>query len=364
MTLTFNHNLKNRANQTHIWCPSDSEENWKPLNDGQPNYSKTEIEYKFNSDGFRSDEFSDDADISILFMGCSFTEGIGLLVDQTWPTMIIEKIKSIPGNENKKIPLFSIAIGASGLDTQSRYLYEQIDKIKPTYIIYLLSSFYRREFSYGNLHNIIWVPAYPPIFPQVQNLKLDRLFTDDAYAFHQSYMAMALIQSVAQKYHSEIVLGYLQYEGITASDVCDHFPKIQYTTLKGYYYYDSTKSPSAFLPTVYATALSKPLFARDNLHRGMQWQYSVAHEIWDMIHKFFEPTLNKQLEVQIPTLSVKPISLTRTPETAVLKETQATTLNSKPELAEDTGTTSLDQPETPAKMLKAVKWVGNQIIDK
>ena len=359
MTLTFNHNLKNRANQTHIWCPSDSEENWKPLNDGQPNYSKTEIEYKFNSDGFRSDEFSDDADISILFMGCSFTEGTGLPVDQTWPSMIIEKIKAIPGNENKKIPLFSIAIGGSGLDTQSRYLYEQIDKIKPTYIIYLLSSFYRREFSYGNLHNIRWLPANPPIFPQVQNLKLDRLFIDDAYAFHQSYMAMALIQSVAQKYHSEIVLGYLQFEGINASDVCAYFPKIQYTTLMGDCY-----SHSAFLPTVYATALSKPSFARDNLHSGMQWQYRVAHEIWDMIHKFFEPTLNKQLEVQIPTLSVKPISLTSTPETAVLKEAQSTTLNSKPELAEDTGTTSLDQLETPAKMLKAVKWVGNQIIDK
>jgi hypothetical protein len=276
----FNYNLKQRANQTHLWCSTDSEDNWKPLNDGRPNYSKTEIEYKFNSDGFRSDEFSDEADISILFLGCSFTEGIGLPVDQTWPTMIIEKIKSIPGNENKKIPLFSIAIGGSGLDTQSRYLYEQIDKIKPTYIVYLVSSFYRREFSYADAYNIMWGPNWQTA--SVENLKLDRLFVDESYAFHQSYMSMALIQSVAQKYHSEIVLGYLELDG---SKVCAHFPEIhsEYVAMFG-----TDDNITTFLPTEYAKALTSLTYAKDNLHAGMLWQYSVAYGMWNLMCKFFE----------------------------------------------------------------------------
>lgn len=55
----------------------------------------------FNSDGFRSDNFSPDADI--LFAGCSLTFGIGLPIDLTWTRMVSDHFDkphynlSIPG---------------------------------------------------------------------------------------------------------------------------------------------------------------------------------------------------------------------------------------------------------------------------
>jgi hypothetical protein len=75
------HNYKEYANTKLQWLPSDTEELFiknkkeklKELKAG--GWLNTEIEYSFNSYGFRSEEFSTSS--SILYLGCSFTVGIG-----------------------------------------------------------------------------------------------------------------------------------------------------------------------------------------------------------------------------------------------------------------------------------------------
>jgi len=57
------------------------------------------VEYKYNSDFFRSDHFKKDHDgLHIVFSGCSNTEGVGANIDKTWSHMlhknISEKIKT------------------------------------------------------------------------------------------------------------------------------------------------------------------------------------------------------------------------------------------------------------------------------
>jgi hypothetical protein len=57
------------------------------------------VEYKYNSDFFRSDHFKKEHDgLHIVFTGCSNTEGVGLNINQTWSHMlhsrISEKIKT------------------------------------------------------------------------------------------------------------------------------------------------------------------------------------------------------------------------------------------------------------------------------
>jgi hypothetical protein len=51
------------------------------------------VDYRYNKDWYRSDNFIKDHDgLHILFAGCSNTEGVGCNVDNVWPTIVYNKI--------------------------------------------------------------------------------------------------------------------------------------------------------------------------------------------------------------------------------------------------------------------------------
>ena len=69
--------------------------------------------YKYNSRGFRSDEFKKDHDGKhILFAGCSETEGVGTKLDNLWAYRVYEKIK----DSEKCSGFFNIGIRALTVD--------------------------------------------------------------------------------------------------------------------------------------------------------------------------------------------------------------------------------------------------------
>ena len=55
-------------------------------------YYDKQIDYKYNSWGYRTKEFSELNDDYILVFGCSFTEGIGLNYDDTWASKLGKKL--------------------------------------------------------------------------------------------------------------------------------------------------------------------------------------------------------------------------------------------------------------------------------
>jgi hypothetical protein len=71
----------------------------------------TVIEYKFNQQCFRTDEF--DQSSRILVLGCSFTIGVGLHLDQTWPSQFGKLIGK---------PTWNLATGSANIDTCYRIL--------------------------------------------------------------------------------------------------------------------------------------------------------------------------------------------------------------------------------------------------
>jgi hypothetical protein len=117
--------------------------------------------YKFNSHGFRSDEFSHED--SVMFLGCSFTVGIGLPLEDTWAYQVAEKLN---------LKRFNLAIGGSGPDTAFRLANHYIPQIKPKLVVFLnppegrftlINDNYNFfEFSINILENSIF--ACPPIF--------------------------------------------------------------------------------------------------------------------------------------------------------------------------------------------------------
>lgn len=79
---------------------------------GRPNrYGPRDIEYRYNAQGFRCLEFADIPVDSFVVasVGCSNTEGIGLPVEHTWPSLLCGKLATPLG----KVSNVNLGLGAS-----------------------------------------------------------------------------------------------------------------------------------------------------------------------------------------------------------------------------------------------------------
>ena len=128
------------ANQTLDWLPMDTQELFnvhvKSKKDLllQHGWLDRKFTYKFNQEGFRSDEFSDEE--GIVFLGCSHTVGIGLPYEYTWPCIVSKMLR-------KKC--YNLAIGGGSNDLAFRMAYNYIPKLKPKLVIFLVTYNLRLE---------------------------------------------------------------------------------------------------------------------------------------------------------------------------------------------------------------------------
>lgn len=120
------------------WWHKDSQTDYDAENNA---YGPNDISYKFNSNGFRSDEFDIESSKRILFMGCSFTFGVGLPLEHTWPHILLTLIKN---NTGYNIPFWNLGAGGCGLDLQTRMYYHYGLKLKPQ-LVFAYFPDYRRE---------------------------------------------------------------------------------------------------------------------------------------------------------------------------------------------------------------------------
>jgi hypothetical protein len=125
--------LHHLANQTLEWLPMDTEERYKDNLKHKKRLLKQngwvdkKVTYKFNSQGFRCDEFETDTDCAV-FLGCSHTMGIGLPVDAVWPSLVAAELK---------LKCYNLGIGGSSNDTAFRLGYHYIPKLKPKVVVLL-----------------------------------------------------------------------------------------------------------------------------------------------------------------------------------------------------------------------------------
>lgn len=107
------------AGKTSEWSGTDNQQAFESkLKDSKQlekltrlGWLENKIIYAYNSEGFRDVEF--DQRRSILALGCSHTEGVGLLVEQTWPRQLENAI------DNK---VWNLGVGGAALDTCFRLL--------------------------------------------------------------------------------------------------------------------------------------------------------------------------------------------------------------------------------------------------
>lgn len=125
------------------------------------------IFYKFNTDGFRSDNFTGIHNgLHILFAGCSQTEGVGGNLETVWTKMLHNEIE----NKNLLSGFFSIA--RSGFGWQkiiSNFLVYTKKYGYPEYLFILLPNIGR--FWDWNMHKEKWF--YVHRYPNSQGLSID-----------------------------------------------------------------------------------------------------------------------------------------------------------------------------------------------
>lgn len=118
------------------WAPPDTRELWQENIKDQEilEYFRSHgwhhehgIEYRLNHWGFRGDEFTDGAN-SLVALGCSFTMGIGLREEQTWPWMVAAELR---------VPCYNLGWGGGSADRCFRLAEFWLPRLRPRLCVML-----------------------------------------------------------------------------------------------------------------------------------------------------------------------------------------------------------------------------------
>lgn len=158
------------ASQTRSWNGTDSQEEfeknmghyYRRLKLEELGWDKPDcITYKFNSLGFRDDEF-DDRECGLSF-GCSFTEGVGVDHGSSWP-QVLSRITGLH--------FWNLGIGGASMDTVYRIFENFINELNPKVITLCCPLMYRFEYAESDSRMVSLLrshidlenPAFRPFF--------------------------------------------------------------------------------------------------------------------------------------------------------------------------------------------------------
>jgi hypothetical protein len=136
----YNYNLRG---QTIHWTGTDTMAQYNKNIQNNDSYDllkklgwiDTVIDYTYNSQGFRCDEFDQRA--SAIAVGCSFTEGVGLQKNQTWPAYLADLLD---------LPVWNLGSGGGTIDTVFRILEHYIVRLNPKVVFILIPPKSRLEY--------------------------------------------------------------------------------------------------------------------------------------------------------------------------------------------------------------------------
>lgn len=125
------------------WCGTDGEGKWKyhlekyPYNKDIKYYQQNPIKYKFNNYGYRTPyDFVQNDEVNI-FLGCSYTLGVGLDIEDTWGYQLNELLSNYK--------FVNLAQGGLGIENQFRLLYYWKDFFKVKNIFHFQPIYAREE---------------------------------------------------------------------------------------------------------------------------------------------------------------------------------------------------------------------------
>ena len=185
-----NHSYMLKKNQTLLWHGTDTSDLfYNNLQNVDKNKMLIEsgftdpITYSFNNCGFRADAF-DNRPAGLAF-GCSFTEGTGLRLEQTWPFLLANMADT---------HVWNLGISGAALDTVFRLLDYYLLKFNPKFVCVLTPPHNRFEYCDLNV-------CYPVIQPGASiHSSFDKEWlTQEINAIHNKRKNLLAIQQVCQE---------------------------------------------------------------------------------------------------------------------------------------------------------------------
>jgi len=136
------HNYSRVAGRTVHWDTTDSKDSYlKNLQNPiayqrlqELGFVNTQIDYCYNSHGFRTAEF--DRSFDVVCFGCSFTMGTGVHSNDTWP----EQLAALAG-----LTVANLGHAGSSNDTAVRFAEHYLKLLRPRYAVWLQTDRHRVE---------------------------------------------------------------------------------------------------------------------------------------------------------------------------------------------------------------------------
>jgi hypothetical protein len=117
------------------WLHSDSEANY--VKRGNKEFSPESISYEINNFGYRSDEFDETGSVpALMFIGCSYTLGIGIPWESLWSTIVTNHFQTAWGTPVRQ---YNLAWSGTGGDHVAMIVHQCVDILKPQAIFVLWS---------------------------------------------------------------------------------------------------------------------------------------------------------------------------------------------------------------------------------
>ena len=185
LTYFIDERLADRSGKSSNWSLDDDHVNY--IQEGNL-YRPSDITYTFNRDGFRCDSI-DNNNAEIVFIGCSFTEGVGLPLKDLWCTHVHQALYP----NTSYINLGLSGMGVEGCAEILKYFWDRT-KQSVKDIVFWVPNYHRRLYRVNNRITKTWVPASHS-FKKPYSLEL---FADEEYAEHKCMMAFNKIILVAE----------------------------------------------------------------------------------------------------------------------------------------------------------------------
>lgn len=256
------------VNYRGMYYNNDSPEYWSSRPETSP-IPDTGFEYYFNSYGYRCDEFSESAELPLLFLGCSNTLGLGLPIENVWAHILCNKIREKTG---KKIPYWNLSKNGSSIDLQFLLLEKYIDQLKPKFIFFLLPPIYRRMFYFNNYF-------FVRRFAEQENFLDCPDSVSNLTAYHINESA-ALFET-----HKYLLL----INGLCATHNARLFYQCFYDLTNDELIFLSDRSKNYTHMTKLETLFPRPIdLARDRMHHGPKSHQIFADSLWEEVQGYFK----------------------------------------------------------------------------
>ena len=189
---------------------TDNEEKWKtnckksPDSDMVKYYKKNPIEYRHNNYGFRTPDDFNDVDIGNVFLGDSFTFGIGLRLEDLWSYKLSQKLGG---------KCWNLGQPGTSIGTAVRLMLGWKDYLKIDKIFHLINKYRRFE---------VMKPDNSGVFTLASYNKRVNFYDMKDYSYSWRFFVDVLSQDPHWHYYCESNLYTLK--GIANELGCEYYP--------------------------------------------------------------------------------------------------------------------------------------------